>query len=67
MKFIVTMTTTNVEDFEIDAISEEDAVETIQTMFNEGELDDLRQPRPEYDITFTCGNAVRKDWIQSLI
>ena len=64
MKFVVTMTTTDVENFTVDATSEEEAVAIVHEMFLEGELD---YERPEYDIEFTCGNARETDWVQSLI
>ena len=64
MKFVVTMTSTSVEQFEVDADNEQMAVEIVHDMFNDGELDTYR---PEYDITFTCGNAKETDWVQSLV
>lgn len=65
MKFIVNMTTTQSEDFEVDARSEQEAVAIVHEMFNTGDLE--QADRPWYDITFTCGNAEETEQIQSLI
>jgi len=66
MKYTVTMTTTNVENFEIEAADEYEAVAITHEMFNTGELDELYD-RPWYDITFTCGNAEETEVVQSLV
>lgn len=65
MKFIVNMTTTQSEDFEVDARSEQEAVAIVHDMFNTGDLE--QAARPWYDITFTCGDAEETEQIQSLI
>lgn len=64
MKYTVTMTSVSSSDFIIDAVDEYEAVELIREMFVEGELE---EDRPEYDITFTCGNAQTSEYVQSLV
>lgn len=64
-KFVVTMTSTHSEDFEVEARSEQEAVEIICDMFDEGELEE--EDRPWYNITFTCGRAKETTDVQSLI
>ena len=64
MKYTVTMTSTSSSDFIIDAADEYEAVEIARELFDNGELE---EDRPEWDITFTCGNAETSSWIQSMI
>ena len=60
---MITETTTS--EVDIEAMSEEEAVELAKELATEGELD--WEARPWTQMIFTCGNASTEDWIQSLI
>ena len=65
MKYTVKVTDTIESEVDIDAMSEEEAVEIAREMMIEGELP--YGERPWTHTVFTCGNATTDEWTQSLI